>query len=261
MKRNSQTRLPMLLAVATVSSTALAQVSTMYVTDGTGSVGYTHMLQGGSEIGAYQWTGPAQIPIWVGPTVRQAYYIASGGPGMEYTLGGVATGYGNNWNNGGIQAYDAASDGKNVFMVDWGSGQVKSWGLNYEGPGNVLFNASQYDLGITYDSKRNEIWTSNWITGNLEEWSMNGTLLSVTGTGGNLVGALGYDAADDSLWMKDNSRNAMLQFSAGTHAYLNSYGYQTYVLGGEFGTSVTPEPTSMAALGLGVVALLKRRKK
>jgi len=247
--------LALLAGAATFGS---AQTGYIYVTDGDGGFGYTHILHGGGEIGSYQWAGSGEVPIVVtGSGANQAQYAGQGAIGHQY-VGGIAVGT-NNWNNGGINAYDAATNGSSIFTVDWTSGVVKAWGMNYDGAGTALFTAAAYDLGITYDSRSGTLFTSNWGDGQIREWSMSGSLLATWNYGAVESGALAYDSTDDTLWFKDNGGNRMDQIDPNTGAYLGGYSYTPYVLGGE--AQAVPEPMTLAALGMGCLVALKRRKK
>lgn len=249
------------------ASSVFAQVSNYYVTDGTTQRGFTHVLQGGTEQFAYQWVSGGQMPIAVGDfgsgmRVRQAVgQPLSGNPeqGNEYTLAGVATGGTNVWGGAtnGITAYDAGFNGTNIFMVDWTSGEVYSYDNNYNNR-TFLFQANQSDLGITFDSGTNTIWTSNFGGGTVSQWSLGGTLLNSFNGAGSSLAALAYDSDDQSLWLSNGSE--MVQYNR-SGSILSRFSYGTYVLGGEFAAEGVPEPTSMVLLGLGAAAVLRRKRK
>lgn len=125
----------------------------------------------------------------------------------------------------------------------------------------------------------------NSVTYNIQDvfgvWALNNsnTGLAASGTTQN---GWGYDESnnpDDIAGWKTNPPNALsngsLTFTYSTinQANINQFGYHVRLTSGFFpGTSgntgfvtatpsMVPEPASMAALGLGAVALIRRRKK
>lgn len=259
------------ISVLAFAAAALAQTSAYYVTQGTSGNGNTYVLQGGALQFQYAWAAPGQMPIVIGnfgsgTRVRQACgQPTSGGPqqGDEYTLGGVATGFTNFWDSGdpvSTTAYDAGFNGKNILMVHWGGatdGQVFGYDNNY-GNGAFMFKARPGDLGITFDSATGTIWTSNWFDGQVSQWSMGGALLfSYTAGSGSSIGALAYDAADDTFWLADNGSGLMLQYDR-SGKIISRMKSPDYVLGGEMNT--VPEPITLIAMGMGLAALARKRR-
>src|SRR2546430_235802 len=78
---------------------ATAQVSALYLTDGTATVGTTHVYQGGGQVQVYTWAAAGEMPIAVGNfgsglRIRQAVgqpNSGSGEPGDEYLPSGAPT--------------------------------------------------------------------------------------------------------------------------------------------------------------------------
>lgn len=253
--------------IAALASSASAQVSAYYTTEGTSSIGNTYVFQGGTEQFSYRWVHGGEMPIAVGDfgsgmAVRQAVgQPLSGGPevGSEYTPAGVATGFTNTWTRtaNGNTAYDAAFDGTNIYMVDWTGGEVYMYDNNYNG-GTYLFNASASDIGITYDSGTGTLWTSNFSTGVVSNWSMTGTLLSSFNTAGSSAAGLAYDAADGTLWMSDGSGSTVIRQYSTAGALLQTVTTNHYILGGEM--NAVPEPATLGLLALGAIAALRRKK-
>ncbi len=258
------------LASIAISAAALAQTSAYYVTQGTSGPGKTWVMQNGQIQFNYNWAADGQMPIAIGDfgqglRVRQACgQPTSGNPqqGDEYLLNGTPTGYTNFWNSGdppNTTAYDATFDGTHIYMVHWlgaTDGQVFMYDKNYAN-GQFLFNARSGDIGITYDSKTNSLWTSNWNDGKVTQWSMNGTQLFQYQPFPVGVAALAYDPVDDTFWMSISATGLLEQHDR-NGTFLQSYRWPDYVLGGEI--AVVPEPVSVLAFGAGLAALaLKRR--
>lgn len=254
---------------------AAAQVGTYYTTDGTASIGKTRMYQNGIEVGNFDWATAGQMPIVVGDfgsgnMIRQAVgQPLSGNPesGNEYSLAGVATGTTNLWQCGDTTAYDAAYDGSHIYMVHWGGstdGQVWRYDANY-GNGQYMFTANGQsnggDLGITYDSTTNTIWTGGFNSGHVQQWSMTGTALAGFNVFGGSASALAFDPQSDTFWLSNGVYGAgsVLNYDRQGNL-LGNFVTGHYMLGGEFLT-VTPEPASMTVLALGVIAAIKRRKR
>lgn len=254
---------------AALTATSFAQVSRLYATQGTAFSGSTFSYQGGSLVGNFNWAADAQMPIVVGDfgsgvRIRQAAgQPQSGSPqqGDEYLLDGTPTGFTNFWNSGdpaGTTAYDAAFDGSNIYMVHWlGStnGQVWKYDNNYAN-GVFLFQAQSGDLGITYDSGTNSLWTGNFNNGTVKQWSMTGALLNTFAGGNGSAAALAYDQATSSLWL--HSGGTFFEYDRnGTQ--LSSFATGRYLLGAEF--VAVPEPGTIAAMALGTLLLLRRRAR
>lgn len=255
-------------AIELLGARAIAQSSAYYVTDGTTGVGYTHIWQGGVMVGQYKWGNLAEMPIVVGNfgsgiRVRQSVGEPIGPPlaGDEYLLDGTTTGFHNLWDPGNtnITGYDAAFDGSWIYMVDWGgptSGEIYRYDNNYGGR-TAMFMANTGDIGITYDSRDETLWTANFNNGLVSEWTMSGTLVTSFTARGGSAAALAFDSIDGTLWMSDGSHGQNILNYTTSGQLVNVVKTGEYILGGEM--TAAPEPASLALFGCGIVALLRRR--
>jgi len=80
----------------------------------------------------------------------------------------------------------------------------------------------------------------------------------VTSGSGTLFGATGMVFAGDSLYIASSRNNRVLKYSANTGAFQSSFA--TTGLNGPVSLLVVPEPTSLLALGGGLLLLARQRK-
>jgi len=259
-----------LALIATCTSSAIAQTGAYYITEGTAGPGSTHVMQSGAQMFSYAWAANAQMPIVIGDfgsgvRVRQAAgQPTTGAPqqGDEYLLNGTPTGFTNFWDSGdpaGTTAYDAAFDGTSIYMVHWlgaTDGEVFRYDSNY-GNGQFLFAAETGDLGITYDSAMGTVWTCNFSSGSVKQYSLAGAVLSQFNVGQGAA-SLAYDASDDTFWMYLVGNGQLAQYNR-SGGLLQSYSAPGFVLGGEF--AAVPEPATVLGVFTGLSALLLRARR
>ena len=216
---------------------------------------------GGSAVSASQVTG-GEYNIAVSGDLRTTSYSSSS-LGRQYDLTMVSTGtnYAGTWNT----VFDGTTDGSRNYTLNWANGEVMSYDRNWQA-GSVLFDAGgvgEY-LGITYDGS-NGLWISRWNSSTVEHRSMTGSLLGRFDAGFSSITCLAMDYSDGTLWMgTQGTLGKFYQFStSGTNLQSVTYSNMTSAntLGGEFNVNPVPEPASCAALGMGVLALLRRKKK
>ncbi len=277
-----------------------------YVTDESG-YNQVWQFQGGGLVASFPTVpaGGADGPILVDGntlTVRSVKGGFTGGaapvPGSEYDFAGVVQGplsldfsaypgYG--------RVIDAAFDGQNAYIVAglFGSAGVFQYNGDFSGPGTLLFNIpgapENTAQGITYDTRTNTIWTSDYdfgatATGGLvRQWDPNTGLQMASfpvvdnlGNASERNTALAYDVSDDTFWMNAHVEDTLglgygigelWQFDRAGNFLQKIHGAAaggpTNILywGGEIYT--IPEPSSMvlATLGLIGLAVLGWRRK
>lgn len=192
------------------------------------------------------------------------------GPGSEYDLSFAYTG--NNYTFGqNLQFYDGTSDGTNFYSVNYTNGDVYRMTSSWTSP-TIIFNTgfgSSNSLGITYDSRNNSLWISEWGGVSVTQFSLAGAVLSAFNSSTNATSALAYNPLSDTLWMgTQNNQGEFREYSkTGTLLQTQSYGSMgsQNTLGGEFATAAIPEPSTlllggMAVLGAAGTYWSKRRR-
>ncbi|HBS29125.1 MAG TPA: hypothetical protein DEB06_06660 [Phycisphaerales bacterium] len=284
------------LAVAALASSgALGQTGRYYITDEDQPVGSVWTVQGGNIVN--QWftsTGARHGAIAVGPSdVRTLPEANGGGPpviGDRHTLGGAFLGPLPGFFPAPVGAgriIDGAFDGRNTYVVSGfdifgGTGEVWAFGPDFDGPGAFMFRAGINDQGITYDTRTNTIWTSeyNFTSGSVgfvKQWSLTGSLMSqfpvIRPFAAGLVEserntALAYDPSDDTLWLNAHVENTLTgttgelwqfdRFGNFLQAIDPTPNSNVLYWGGEFNI---PAPSGVAALTVAAVGLVLRRRR
>jgi hypothetical protein len=251
-----------------------------------------YVVQGTSVINSFPWaygsgcSSYCEGNLAVTNKVSTDSFSGSGTAG-QYTLGGKPTG--KSWPAtvfGASYHYDGTSDGKHNYTVDLGNNNVIVTDLNWQHPAALfsLPGTGRDWIGAAYDPQNNSLWISGYATDVIADFSLNGTLLSSFHTGlpmsGSIFGvlALGFDPADATLWFAYSGFNTLYQYST-SGAFLQSgipSGLPTYgVTGGndagdfaepkrhvsELEALPTPPTLPLLAPGLGLIALLVRRRR
>lgn len=216
----------------------------------TADEGFLGTLQGTDEVYTLA-VNSGEGPIAVYGSVATTGIVPLG-LGASYDLNGNATGaiYSNPLSE---NAFDATTDGTSNYLLGT-SGTVYQASLDYA-TASPLFNADADAVGISFDRAANAFW----ITGGgfLKEYNFAGDLLNAFFLNANDVGAVAYDPFDNTIWV---GGSVLTQYAAdGTvlGAYALDSGYS--ISGMEFDLQPVPEPASLAGLGVGVLAVLRRR--
>ena len=208
-----------------------------YVTD---ESGYNKIWQfQGNSLGSFSTSpsGGADGPIIVDGLTNSVRSVKGGfaggsspSPGSEYDFAGNVLA-GLNLDFSGFPNYgrviDAAFDGTSSYIVAGLSNAtgVFRYAADFSGAGTLLFNISgspelQSQQGITYDTKTNTLWTSDYVKtgagiGFVRQWDMLGNQLSSfrvinnTGVDSERNTALAYDFTDDTFWLNAHVENTL----------------------------------------------------
>jgi hypothetical protein len=146
------------------------------------------------------------------------------------------------------------------YASNFTTGDVVQYNDNlFNAPTTSIYNVGSFALwSITYHAGRDSLFLGG--NGLITEIDVNGNFVGSFATPDGTVRSLAYDSLDDTMWYLSSNGDDIVQIN---HLG-NELGRSTVNLGGNFwGGEIAPvpEPATFIALGLGIAALLIRRKK
>lgn len=246
--------------VSAVAGTAFGQTDRLYITDTRGGTGNIYVVQAGSLANTFSMAGGGtrEGPIAVASDVR-TISDDTGTPGAQYTLGGAWTGttYATNPTPG--QWFDGTTDGKYNYSCAWPSDAVYRFDRDWQNPTLLFSTGRDGEMGITWDSKTNTLWTGNHLNGTIENYSMNGSLLTEFSLPYGPDG-VAYEPSTDTIWLESYNSHELHQYDK---AGLLLQSFQVSGMPLSFGFDAefaVPAPGAAALLGLGGLIAGRRRR-
>lgn len=210
-------------------------------------------------IAAFPGTGEVTVGAYGN---NGAFYDTAGN--FLHTVNNANTSSGSQW-------LDGTTDLTHNYTVDFFNGNVYQTDTSFNNA-SVLFNAGDaFTLtGITYDSANGNLWLADRYgnPGTITEYTLSGTPLFSFGTGISFIGALAYEASNNTLWVTTRSEENCDDLGTCLFQYdTNGNLLQTFdipvrdnIIGGEI--APIPEPGTLLLMASGALALfgVVRRK-
>ncbi|MDQ2986453.1 MAG: PEP-CTERM sorting domain-containing protein [Armatimonadota bacterium] len=260
-----------LIALAAASVAAAGSVGPQGVwmlTDGDNAT--DAMIQGGSV----QTFGQAAFAELQYPIAWNSNFLGSGsgafmtvgrdqnGRGGVYDINHNVIGNFGNFTSFTGQHLDGTLDtaAQLTYASNFTTGDVVQYTNAYfDAPSVSIYNAGAGNLvSITYNAATGTLFLGG--DGTITEITTGGAFVNSFTTPDSWVRSLAYDASDNTMWYLSFSGTDIVQVNAAG----SEVGRTTVNLGGNYwGGEIAPvpEPATFVALGLGLAALLIRRKK
>lgn len=167
-----------------------------------------------------------------------------------------------NFSNIDGQHLDGTLDTKRSisYATNYSTGDIVQYADQYfNSPVGSIYNAGAGDVwSITYNGKTDTLFLGR--NGVIDEITVGGAFVGSFAAAGGRIRSLAYDASDSTMWyLTDDGQDIVQIDEAGNILSREVVGLGGNYWGGEI--APVPEPATMAALGLGAAALLRRRRK
>lgn len=245
--------------------------STLYLTQYGTTQGA--IVQGDSVVGTFTTGTSTETAIAVGDTVRIMNAFSGGAAGSEYDLSGNVISPGAYSNTQFNSLYDGTTDGTYNYSIAHNQSGLWDRVLQFDLDWNYigeLFTMTQRGSGISYDQNSNTMWVtggSGAPNGGVQQYAMDGTLLSSFALQQSLSYGLAFDAADNTVWASEWGTNDLYQYStSGTLLQVFDAGGALFsnAFGMEFGDQVSavPVPAGLPLLlgAMGILGIARRRR-
>ncbi len=256
-----------LALTACVGSAALAQSSELYMFQFDSGAGQFKVFQNGNV--QRTWNGHGlttpgrEYGIAVADDVRSIDYFGSS-KGAQYSLTGTQSGVTYAHGLSSFAAIDGTTDGATSnWAGNYFGNEIYRWDRDWANP-VLAFNVEGTSVsGITYDVGNSSLWIFVAGSGVIGQYDLGGKLISSFQVSTNSTdNMLAYEPATQTIWMKPRSSAEIRQYSR-SGDLLQTVGLadsNLNTLGMEFSITGIPTPGALSLLGLGGMALGRRRR-